>query len=187
MGKETLRPNEEAFDLGLVANDETDHDEDPDVSSATVSAFSNTVITIWAAKFPAPTGNPTPGAGLQEFRVGVEQFDSGQTGTPTVQLKVFDDDNVILLGSIENVGTYKVISITWDASLLSIADGSAVKLQVSGNPAGSGPSEWNSVNIGHIEWNVVFAAELISETVSIKQIASATPNIVQLVEATVER
>ncbi len=65
MPTETQRPDGELSDVGLVANDYTDHDEDPDVSSVTINAVDNNTDTEWGGDFPTPTGNPTVGTDLQ--------------------------------------------------------------------------------------------------------------------------
>jgi len=154
MATETQRPTSEIVDTGLVANDFTDHDEDPDVSSVTINVVDNDTDTRYQVGFDTPTGNPRVGADLQEFRVGVEEFDSGQTGTPTARITLFENGTVVRAGSIVDVTTYAVLSFLWNANELSTADGSGVECRVDGLKSGAGPSARNSVRIGHIEWNV---------------------------------
>ena len=71
MSLETLRPDAELSDVGLVASVVTDHDADPDTDSSVTDATGNGVSTEYGVDFPTPTGNPTGGADLQEFRAGV--------------------------------------------------------------------------------------------------------------------
>jgi len=158
MATETLRPDGELSDSGLVANSELDHDEDPDVSSAVVAATGNNVNTEWGGDFPTPTGNPTVGAGLQEFRAGVIEFDSGQTGTPQARIELWENGSLVRAGSDVNVSTFAVLSFTWDANELATADGSLVQCKVIGTKSGGSPGARNTVNIGHIEWNADFTA-----------------------------
>ena len=66
---ETLRPDGELSDVNLVANDYTDHDEDPDSVSVTIAATGNNVSTEYGVDFPTPSGDPTVVDDLQEFRV----------------------------------------------------------------------------------------------------------------------
>lgn len=153
MAAETLRPNGELSDAGLVANSELDHDDDPDVSSATVNATGNNVDTEWGGDFPTPAGDPNVGAGLQEFRVGVEEFDSGQSGTPDARIELWENGSLVRAGSDTPVSTYAVLSFTWDASELATADGSLVQCKLIGTRSGGGPSARNTVRIGHMEWN----------------------------------
>ena len=184
MGTETLRPNSEVQDSNLVANDETDHDEDPDVSTDTVNATGNDVQTKWSGGFPTPTGSPKVGADLQEFRAGVEPFDLGQTGTPTARISLLEGGFLVRAGPFVDVTEYTVLSLTWDAAEIQVPDGSLVQMQVIAVQSGGGASEKNSVNIGHMEWNANVEADIFNETVNIKQVAAATPNIVQIKPST---
>lgn len=154
MSTETQRPNGELSDVGLMTNDYTDHDEDPDVSSVTINATGNNVNTEYGADFPTPTGNPTVGADLQEFRAGVIEFDSGQTGTPQARIELWENGSLIRAGSDANVSVYAVLSFPWNANELATADGSLVQMKVIGTKSGGGPSARNTVRIGHMEWNV---------------------------------
>lgn len=154
MSTETLVPTGELSDAGLVANTELDHDEDPDVSSVTINATGNNTDTEWGADFNTPTGPPTVGAGLQEFRVGVEEFDGGQSGTPDVRIELWENGSLVRAGSDTPVSSYAVLSLTWNANELSTPDGSLVQCKVIGSSTGGAPTKRNTVRIGHIEWNV---------------------------------
>jgi len=158
MATETLRPDSEVEDTGLVTNSELDHDEDPDVSSATVNATGNNINTFWRGGFPTPTGDPTVGTDLQEFRVGVEEFDSGQGGTPDASVQLFENGSLVRSGSSVPVTSYAVLSFKWNANELATADGSLVECRLQGIKSGGSPSNRNSVRIGHMEWNVTFTA-----------------------------
>lgn len=158
MATETLRPDLELSDVGLVANDHTNHNLDPDVSSVTVNATGNNVNTEWGGDFPTPTGNPTVGAGLQEFRVGVEQFDAGQSGTPTARIELWENGTLVRAGTNTNVTTYAVLSFTWNANEIATPDGSLVQCKLIGTKTGGAPSARNTVRIGHMEWNVTYDA-----------------------------
>ncbi|MCK5605657.1 hypothetical protein KAR91_27430 [Candidatus Pacearchaeota archaeon] len=154
MPNETQRPNGELSDVGLVANDFTDHDEDPDSVSVTIAATDNNVDTEYGVDYPTPTGNPTIGADLQEFRAGVEEFDSGQTGTPDARIELWENGSLVRAGSNTPVSTYAVLAFTWNANELATPDGSLVQCKVIGVKSGGSPGARNTVNIGHIEWNV---------------------------------
>lgn len=158
MATETLRPTGELSDVGLVANTELDHDEDPDVSSVTINATDNNVSTEWGANFDTPTGNPTVGADLQEFRAGVEEFDSGQTGVPQARIELWENGTLVRAGSDTNTEAYQVLSFTWNANELATADGSLVQCKVIGTKTGGSPGVRNTIRIGHIEWNVDYTA-----------------------------
>lgn len=154
MATETLRPNAELSDAGLVANDYTDHDDDPDASFATVNATGNNVSTQWGADFPIPSGNPTVGASLQEFRAGVEEFDNTQSGTPNARVELWENGALVRAGPNVPVSGYAVLSFTWDANELATVDGGLVQCKVIGTKSGGSPGARNAVRIGHVEWNV---------------------------------
>jgi hypothetical protein len=158
MATETQRPNGELSDSGLVASDYTDHDEDPDVSSVTINATGNNTNTEYGVDFPTPTGSPTVGANLQEFRVGVEEFDSGQSGTPQARIELWENGSLIRAGTDTNVSTYAVLSFKWNANELATADGSLVQMKVIGTKSGGGPGARNTVRIGHMEWDVDYSS-----------------------------
>ncbi len=148
---ETLRPNGQLSCLNLVTCDFLEHDDDPDISSVTIAATGNNINTEYGADFPTPSASPN--TGLQEFRAGVEEFDSGQTGIPQARLELWENGALVRAGSNFNIGTYIVISFTWEANELATADGSLVQAKVIGIQSGGGPSVRNSINIGNIEWN----------------------------------
>lgn len=153
MATETLRPDGELSDSGLVTNSELDHDEDPDVSSATVNATGNNTNTNWGGDFPTPTGDPTVGTDLQEFRVGVLEFDSGQSGAPDARIELWENGTLVRAGSNTPVSTYAVLSFKWNANELATADGSLVQCVLVGTKSGGSPTARNTVRIGHMEWN----------------------------------
>ena len=157
MATETKRPDAEVSDVGLVASDFTDHDEDPDVSSVTINALNNDINTEYGVDFPTPTANPTTGPERQEFRVGVEEFNNFQTGVPTARIEVWDDGVQKFVGPETNVEEFSVVSLRWDSSILTNADGSTVQCKLFGTKSGGGAGALNSVRIGHIEWNAVYA------------------------------
>ena len=137
MAAETLRPDGQLSCSGLVTCDFLEHDEDPDVSSVTINATGNNVNTEYGVDFPAPTGNPTVGTDLQEFKAGVEEFDSGQTGTPTARIELWENGALVRAGTAVNVSVYAVLSFTWNANELATADGSLVQCKVIGLKSGS--------------------------------------------------
>jgi len=59
---------------GVIADIQDDPD-DPDANWLTYIA--NNVDTVCHVSFPAPTGNPTVGADLQEFKIWVRQQPDG--------------------------------------------------------------------------------------------------------------
>ena len=161
MVAETLRPDGQLSCAGLATCDFLEHDDDPDVSSVTINATGNNVSTEYGIDFPAPSGNPTIGAGLQEFKAGVVEFDSGQSGTPNARIELWEGGALVRAGSNTPISTYAVLSFTWDAAELATADGTLVQCKIIGTKTGGSPSARNTTRIGHIEWN----AEFVTTTV----------------------
>ena len=158
MPTETLRPTGELSDVGLVTNSELDHDHDPDSDTTIVEPTGNNVNTEWGADYNTPTGNPTTGAGKQEFKCGVQKFQTGQSGTPTARLELWENGSLISAGPNTDLtdGNHLVISYTWDASVLGTANGSLVQCKVIGIKAGGSSGVRCAVSIGGIEWNVEY-------------------------------
>ncbi len=150
---EILRPSGQLSCLNLVTCDFLEHDDDPDISSITIAATGNNINTEYGVDFPTPSANPNTGAALQEFRAGIEEFDSGQTGIPQARIELWENGALVRAGSNIGIGAYTVISFTWNANELATADGSLVQAKVIGIQSGGGPSVRNSINIGNIEWN----------------------------------
>jgi len=131
-------------------------DEDPDASGTDFCAASNNNTNVEGyVSFPTPTGNPTVGADLQEFRIQVREFDTGQTGTPTARIELWENGVLVRAGSDVNVTTQdQVISFTWNANELATANGSLVEAKMIGTKTGGSPGTRNTVDFGAIEWNV---------------------------------
>ena len=159
MATETLRPTGELSDLGLVANSETDHDHDPDSDTTTVDPTANNVNTEWGGDFNTPTGNPTVGADLQEFRVGVIRFQTGQSGVPQARIELWENGSLVRAGSDEGViGTHSIVSLKWNANELATPNGSLVQCKLIGTKVGGAGGTRAAVGIGGMEWNVAYTA-----------------------------
>lgn len=160
MATETLRPTGELSDSGLVANDHTDHDSDPDSVSTTVNATGNNTNTEWGGDFDTPSGDLTVGAGLQTFRVGVLEFEpSGPAGVPTARIELWENGSLVRAGSETDVNEYAVLELAWNANELSPSsgnDGAGVQCKLIGTKTGGSPSNRNTVRIGHMEWNAEY-------------------------------
>ncbi len=167
MPTETQRPTGELSDSGLVPNDHLDHDHDPDSDSTTVNAISNNVNTEWGADFDTPTGPPTIGAGLQEFRAGVEEFDPGQSGTPQARIELWESGALVRAGSYVDVRAFTVLSFLWNADELLIGAGAPVQMKVRGSKTGGKPSKRNTIRIGGMEWNVDYTVIPLPTVVSL--------------------
>lgn len=150
----------------------TEIDDDPDSGDAFwAKATGNNVDGDIRVTFPTPTGTLTVGAGLQEFRAQVRQFDTGQTGTPTARIELWQNGSLVRAGSnIDVTGSGQVIAFTWDADeLTSDPTGIQVECKIVNVHAGGGPTVRNSVDIGAVEWNVdFFTTTLIGDNLDVR-------------------
>ena len=138
----------------------TDIDEDPDSPDGnwlTTPGGSNIELVT---TFGTPTGNPTAGAGLQEFKAWVRRTNNSAR-VPTMIFEVYDDGSLhaTLETDVDVSSTSgEMHSGTWDASGLSSADGSTVELRITAARTGGSLGDRNCVEIGAVEWNVDYAA-----------------------------
>lgn len=149
----------------LIAQDNltgtvTDIQDDPDSPDTNwLTAISNNVNTVCHVSFPTPTGNPTTGAGLQEFKIWVRKDAVGGVGAgiPTVMIDLYENGSFvanIMAASNVTYSTGQLFSGTWDANLLTNADGSAVECYIFGDAVGGAPNNRVTVGVGAVEWNV---------------------------------
>jgi hypothetical protein len=133
-----------------VANLQDDPDS-PDANWATAMAVNNTTLRVG---FPTPSGPPQTGAGLQEFRVQLRKNATGGTA-PTYDLELWETGGgsrlaLLVSGVSLPSDTPVVVAATWNASLLTAADGSKVELKIVGHKSGGTA---RTVEIGAVEWN----------------------------------
>jgi hypothetical protein len=150
-----------------------DIDDDPDApEGAWLEQSSNNTDTSVRVSFPTPTGAPTSGSGLQEFRALVRKT-TGQSGVPTARIELWENGALVAAGSETNVTSEsgQVVSFTWNASQLSGTDGSGVECLVYGTKTGGSPPTRAAVDVGAIEWNVEYSA---GSTQSLSGSAAAT-------------
>jgi len=165
---ERLAPDGETFTLTNLSGVYTNVDDDPDSPDGEwLTTASNNNDTGCLASFPTPSGNPTQGAGVQEFRVLFRQFDEAQGGTPEGRIELWENGVLIRAGSdtaIPDGGL--VVSFTWNANELGTADGSLVECNAVGTKSGGSPGNRNSTEVGAIEWNVEYTAGAVPPTVT---------------------
>lgn len=163
MATERQAPDGATFVLTELTGAYTDVDDDPDSPDADwLVASGNNVNTACEASFPTPTGNPTVGADLQEFRVLFRQFDEAQGGTPEGRIELWENGALVRAGTdtaIPDGGI--VLSFTWNANELGTADGSLVECNAVGTKSGGAPGNRNSAEVGAIEWNVTYSAAVV--------------------------
>lgn len=158
MATERLAPDSLLVQTGLTGA-VTAIDEDPDSPDGSWLTTSNNTTTVCRVSFPTPTGEPTVGAGLQEFRALVRK--TNHSTDPTATIEVYENGSLVTtLVSSQTISstTGVVLSGTWNASSLSTSNGSQVELRVSGTPGGGNPNNRASVEVGAVEWNVTYTA-----------------------------
>ena len=148
----------ELTNLTGVLSDIQDDPDSPDVDWLTAAPNVATTVRV---SFPTPTGNPTTGAGVQEFRILLRKtaINGGKTDdTYTVDLYENGVQKQATIASGGNVPTGGVVvSALWDATNLATADGSLVECYVTTTPeAGGAPTSRGSIEVGAVEWNVTY-------------------------------
>ena len=155
----------ELTNLSGTVSEIQDDPDDPD--GDWLDAVSDNANTIVRVSFPTPTGSPTVGTDLQEFRALVRKF--GGTGTPKARIELYENGGLVRAGTDTDITTDTVLSFKWNANEISNPDGSVVECRVYGTKQGGAPAVRATVEDGAIEWNVTYdsgAVKLASATLS---------------------
>ena len=120
--------------------DYTDIDDDPDSPDGNWGdAVDDSLDVLAHISFPTPTGNPTQGAGLQNFKVQVKR--STALSSPTLKIDLYESgafrSATSVTASSVTSDAGELFTGTWDASSLGTADGSVVEAYVYGTKAGA--------------------------------------------------
>jgi hypothetical protein len=159
-----------------------DIQDDPDSPDGVFWTWDANGNTICRVSFPTPSGSPTVGADLQEFRAEIRR--DGGTGSNSVDwsLELWENgvlDSVLATGT--TTSTSEVISGTWNASSLGTADGSLVELALVQTAGGSGqPATRRGLEVGAVEWNVDYVESVLEGTAS--DTAAVTDSVVVALE-----
>jgi hypothetical protein len=139
--------------LSGVIGDIQDDPDNPDANWWTCSDHGQD--TVAHVSFPTPTGNPTVGVDLQEFRIYVRRS-RDKSNQPRVRIDLYENGELI----IELTGLLYVTSLIgqvhythWNANLLSNSDGSGVEIYVFGDASSGNPANRETVEVGAVEWN----------------------------------
>jgi len=135
----------------------SDIQDDPDFPDGNwLTYITNNVDTVCRVSFPTPTGNPTQGAGLQEFKIWIRRQPG--TGIPSCRIDLYENGALVTSGTLTavNSNSGELKTFTWDASALSNADGSLVECYIFGDAAGGAPGARCTVEVGAVEWNVTY-------------------------------
>lgn len=149
-----------------LSNGVTEIDDDPDTPDGNwMVASGDSVTTDVRVSFNTPTGDPTVGTDLQEFKAWVRQFDETQSGTPTCRIELWENALLIRAGINTNVlDGGLLLSFTWNANELVTPDGSLVECKLVGTKSGGSPGARNTVDIGAVEWNVSYSLAVLNKS-----------------------
>jgi hypothetical protein len=179
MATETLTPNAviagtktgfqgtDAANITSVSADDTNY----------VLATNNNTSGTIRFGFPTPTDNLTSAA-TQTLTVIARQFDEGQSGTPQIQIFLYESGNVsnpLVSGTLSNVNTGdNTYSITFtDADLVAVS-GVDVEIEIDTTKSGGSPSARNAVNIDYVKWDVDYTVAVGSDDLLADDVESAS-------------
>lgn len=145
-----------------------DIDDDPDSPDGNWMTWDGNGNTDLRCGFDTPTGNPTGGADVQEFRILVRKTSSGGND-PVYDVELWDNaagvpvlaqtlvTGATLTDSDLDPGT--VISHTFDHDNVAAIDGSDCELRVVQTSGGTGnPGSRRGLEVGAAEWIVEYSA-----------------------------
>ena len=150
--------------IGVVSSTGFDPANPADVAALSsqgsdwANADGNNTSTDVRVSLASPSGNPTTGANLQTIGAYVRKSASSGTGTPTARIEVWENGGGAALATsaefnITNTSS-QLITLTWDASLLTNATGSTVEIVVVTTKSGGNPSTRASADIDYIYWDI---------------------------------
>lgn len=160
MPNEVLYPTTTlAADANLSGNHATVA-EDADTPLGTWrTATSNNANSVSNHGFNMPTGTPTTGAGLQNFKIYARLTVNATACTYNVYLAEsgtrVNGGAAIATGSLTST-TGQLITASWNASLLGTSDGSNVEIEFEVVKSGGAPGDRTTGEVDAIEWNVVY-------------------------------
>jgi RHS repeat-associated protein len=157
-GSQRLPPDELVSSTNLSGATVANLDDDPDTPDPNWATAATVADTSLQLGFATPSGDPTQGPDLQEFRVLLRK-DAAGGNDPTYDLELWESGGwaaTLASGVTLSSDTGVVVAATWDAALLGTAAGSAVELVIVGHQSSGLPGEERAVEVGAIEWNVDF-------------------------------
>lgn len=143
-----------------------DIDDDADSSTSDVDYLSSSgaAVCVLIASFPTPSGNPTTGAEVQNFRFRARI--KGNAGPPqSLTWRLYNDANATLQsGTVSITSTsFATYTVSWDAANLDVADGSSVRIYLAGGKATNPSSSQWSWEISALEWNVTYSSGVVEQ------------------------
>jgi len=151
----------------VVGDIQADPDSKTWIVADPMRCTSNNVNPNIHCSFPTPTDTLTSGADLQNFRVQTREFDSGQTGTATIRIELWEDEGtpaLVRAGSETDITgassstTGQVVELTWNSTEVTTDSGANVQIKVFCTKSGGGAGQRQVGDIGAVEWNVDYTA-----------------------------
>jgi hypothetical protein len=161
MANQILTPDTIVSSSNVTAGTATTTNLGAQDTNWTTASTSNVASTIRVG-FPTPTPVLTSGAGLQTITVQARK-NSTNTGTPTFTIAIWETGGAAALAtsSAQSVtaapSSSQNFTFTWNSSLLTVPDGSALEVVVTTTPASGGTSVRNSIDYGYIAWTTTYA------------------------------
>lgn len=122
----------------------------------------NTTSPDCRLSFNTPSGTLTQGATDQAFNVKARKFETGQTGTPTIRIELWETgggSSLAASSELNLTGSEQTFTLNWDADLLSNLDGSGCEIYVWITKAGGPPGARASGSIQYIDWVASYVSE----------------------------
>lgn len=159
MATETKFPDGIVSSLNYSTLNLGDIDDDPDADDSVYGTWDGNGNTDCLVDFPTPTGDPTVGADLQEFRVKIRRDSGSGTNTTSWSLELWENGvqvRALATGSDPSTAGV-VVSGTWNANEIATADGSLVQCKLLQTAGGGGnPSARRGIEVGAFKWDVVY-------------------------------
>ena len=156
MATETQSPDAVLDSLNYTTLNVGDIQDDPDSPDGNWGSWDGNGNTDCGVSFPTPSGNPTVGADLQEFRVLIRKSASaGQDCGWSLELWENGSQVRVLSTGTTSSTTGEVVAGTWNANELGTADGSLVECYCDQTSGGTGGNR-RGLEVGAVEWNVEY-------------------------------
>lgn len=162
MATETLVPTSIVSKSGVqgtdVANITSIGTDDTDYILAT----NNNTTSDVRFGFDSPSGNLTAAA-TQTITAVVREFDSGQTGTPTITIEIWETGGgaPIVSSAITDVdqgNSDQTVSVTFTDANTTDDTGASLEVRLIGTKTGGSPGARNTVNFDYLKWDVDYTA-----------------------------
>lgn len=157
MASETLAPDGLSLQTNLSGSLSSINVDD----TTWLTAPNDNANAVVRVDFPTPTGDPTTGAGVQSCAVKYRVTPNASS----VTFNAYICEGGIRLNGGSTVDSWSSTStteqtrnVTWDASLLGTADGSAAQIEIEAVKSGGAPAARTVGEFQFIDWSVEYTA-----------------------------